>query len=422
MPELDFSNENSLYATHGLHSYAAKCPPHLVKYGLRYFSKPGERVLDPMVGSGTTLVEARLMGRHAVGYDIDPLARLVAEVKSTPIEDARIKKAYETVAQRVSRDLTHLRSVKVSQALRVRATPPDFPNRDYWFRPEVLEMLSILSSHIESVPTDRAVRNFLFVAFSSLILAKTSVANARDIIHSRHHFFEHAESPNVMRRFETRVARMRSQMAEFRNKVQNLPRTMIEARIGDARSLKVHHESFDLVFSSPPYATALDYPRAHFLAVPWLKRSTGVDFDEYWANASRYIGSERGRLPSAFKVNTRVKHFDICCSILEKLSLESPSRAKLIQRYFVDMDNVMRRISSILKQRRHAIIVVCPSHIRKTIVPTHEVLAEIGFHHGLSLKHSHTRTINKQRRLLPYLKKAFGKRMDLEYVLVFQKQ
>lgn len=51
-----------------------------------------------MVGSGTTLVEARLLGRHAVGYDIDPLARLVAEVKSTPIGDARIEKAYETVA------------------------------------------------------------------------------------------------------------------------------------------------------------------------------------------------------------------------------------------------------------------------------------------------------------------------------------
>jgi hypothetical protein len=188
MPELDFSKENSLYATHGLHSYAAKCPPHLVKYGLRYFSKAGERVLDPMVGSGTTLVEARLMGRHAVGYDIDPLARLIAEVKSTPIQDVRIERAYETVTKRVSRDLKHLHSGRVSHALRVRATPPNFPNRDYWFCAEVLETLSILSSHIELVSTDRAVRNFLFVAFSSLILAKTSVANARDIIHSRHHF------------------------------------------------------------------------------------------------------------------------------------------------------------------------------------------------------------------------------------------
>ena len=82
MAELDFTSHNTLYATHGLHAYTAKCPPQLVKYGLYYYSKPGERILDPMAGSGTTLVEARLMGRHALGYDIDPPARLIAQVKS----------------------------------------------------------------------------------------------------------------------------------------------------------------------------------------------------------------------------------------------------------------------------------------------------------------------------------------------------
>jgi hypothetical protein len=54
MPDLDFATHNTLYATHGLHAYAAKCPPQLVGYGLRYYTKPGETVLDPMTGSGTT--------------------------------------------------------------------------------------------------------------------------------------------------------------------------------------------------------------------------------------------------------------------------------------------------------------------------------------------------------------------------------
>ncbi|MGH9752352.1 MAG: DNA methyltransferase [Blastocatellia bacterium] len=74
MPDLNFDSHNTLYATHGLHAYAAKCPPPLVNYAIHYYSSPGETVLDPMAGSGTTLVEARLMGRHARGYDIDPLA------------------------------------------------------------------------------------------------------------------------------------------------------------------------------------------------------------------------------------------------------------------------------------------------------------------------------------------------------------
>ena len=70
MANLDFNNSNTLYATNGIHSFAAKCPPQLVQYGLRYYSKVGDVVLDPMVGSGTTLAEARITGRDSIGFDI----------------------------------------------------------------------------------------------------------------------------------------------------------------------------------------------------------------------------------------------------------------------------------------------------------------------------------------------------------------
>src|SRR6266545_4400114 len=80
---LDFSAAGHLYATHGLHAFAARCPPPLARWAIETFTEPGDYVLDVMCGSGTTLVEAVLTGRCGWGVDIDPLARLLAEAKAT---------------------------------------------------------------------------------------------------------------------------------------------------------------------------------------------------------------------------------------------------------------------------------------------------------------------------------------------------
>lgn len=421
MPNLDFDGHNTLYATHGLHPYAAKCPPQLVKYGLRYYSKRGETVLDPMVGSGTTLVEARLIGRHAIGYDIDPLARLIAQVKSREVDDESIRQAYATVVEQAARDLGVLESANTSSAVRDRAAPPDFHNRDYWFSPKVSAALAILSYHISETPMSEEGRDFLWVAFSSLILAKKSVANARDIIHSRHHYWHHPCPPDVLGKFDARVKRMRKQIAEFRTLCRKAPATISEARLGDARCLSLEDETVDLIFTSPPYATALDYPRAHFLAVAWMQRAFGVSLQNYKAQAPTYIGSERGRLAGDFMLGNQLARFDLAQSTVSQLSERSSRHAKLLQRYFIDMYQVLSEMGRVLKERRHAIIVICPSHIRKVEVPTHEVFIEMGPAVGLRLKKKYTRTINEGRRILPYMPKAFGKRMSTEFVLVFQK-
>lgn len=422
MPNLDFTSGNTLYATHGLHAYAAKCPPQLVRYGLRYYSSPGEIVLDPMAGSGTTLVEARLMGRIAIGYEIDPLARLIAKVKSTILNDRAIEQAYENVVRKCKRDLRQIRSSKVPTAVQLRATPPAFSNQEYWFSPDVSSALAILSFHISEVTISRKLREFLWVAFSSLILAKTSVANARDIIHSRHHFWQHEKPPDVMEKFAHRVRIMRKHMKDFRDRCSSVIGGSSTARLGDARRLRLKGDMVDLVFTSPPYVTALDYPRAHFLAVAWMQEALSVNLEQYLSKASSYIGTERGSMPRVFTVNDRLKHLEYAALVLSKLAEHSPRLAGRVQRYFSDMHDVLGEVTRLLKTNGHAVLVVCPSHLRKVDVHTHEVLTEIANIHGLALKHRHSRTISIKRRILPYLQESFGKRMDTEYVLVFQKR
>jgi len=84
--DLDFHQHASNYASHGLHAFAAKFPPQLPRVFIEGLTRKGETVMDPMMGSGTAIVEAFLGGRRAVGFDIDPLALMICRVKTHPVD------------------------------------------------------------------------------------------------------------------------------------------------------------------------------------------------------------------------------------------------------------------------------------------------------------------------------------------------
>jgi DNA modification methylase len=421
MNDLNFDGHNTLYATHGLHSYAAKCPPQLARFGIETYSHPGDTILDPMMGSGTTLVEARLLGRNAIGYDIDPLACLIAEVKCHSLTDQSIEAGFNSIIEKTNNDLTLRKAKSPSEIAANPIKLPEFFNRDYWFADDVATTLALLSYNIKKADVTEDVRDFFWVAFSAIILTKVSVANARDIIHSRHHFYLHESPPDVLTKFSERVHRMRKQMGDFRGLCQQFPNTKIIVQQADARKLPLSKESIDLVFTSPPYATALDYPRAHFLAIGWMQDRLGINLDQYKANGTKYIGSERGRIGKKFTLSESMSKLYSTKDTLLKLAEVDPHMANLIQRYFSDMDEVFSEISRVLRIGAHAIIVVCPSHIRTIKIDTHQLFTEIAETAGLVLKEEHTRTINRDRRILPYMKESFGDRMSTEYVLIYQK-
>ena len=66
---------------HRFHSYCARFPSEIVETALEKYTRPGENVLDPFCGSGTTLVACPAHGRAVVGADIDVLAGMLSEVK-----------------------------------------------------------------------------------------------------------------------------------------------------------------------------------------------------------------------------------------------------------------------------------------------------------------------------------------------------
>lgn len=69
--------------THGFYRYPARFSPLFARAVIKRFTEPGDIVLDPFMGGGTTLVEARALGRRAIGADINALAVFIAQVKTT---------------------------------------------------------------------------------------------------------------------------------------------------------------------------------------------------------------------------------------------------------------------------------------------------------------------------------------------------
>ena len=70
------------YATHGLFPYRGKFHPQMIKGLINVMGlKPGDTILDPMMGSGTVLIEATLMGIKSVGIDASPFCRFMTQAK-----------------------------------------------------------------------------------------------------------------------------------------------------------------------------------------------------------------------------------------------------------------------------------------------------------------------------------------------------
>lgn len=412
---LDFGAGGHLYATHGLHAFAARCPPPLARWAIERYSKQDAVVLDPMCGSGTTLVEAALCGRTAQGADIDPLARLISAAKATLIDPWRIATTADELEER-------LRDTALDTDWR-----PSLPNFEKWFRADVASSLARIRAAIGATDADGGLRRLLWTVFSSLIVARTSVANARDLVHSRHHFRAWDDAPDVCGRFVAQVRRAARLMGDYRRRLHAAGHEPTAPDIcgTDARNLPIESASVDLVFTSPPYCSALDYPRAHVFAVAWMADILNTDLDAYRALGRHYIGTERAALAEAtlerpLPPPTGHEPVDRVVAALHG----HPKRAWVVHRYFRDMAAVLAESARVLRAGSHAVFVVCPSNIRKVRIPTHEIfdaLAPAVSGGALERVVLHERTIHDRRRVMPYLEASFGERMRTEYVLVFRR-
>ncbi|MCS7028504.1 MAG: site-specific DNA-methyltransferase, partial [Bacteroidia bacterium] len=87
--------------SHGIHKYPAKFFPELPRWLIQKYSKSGDWVLDPFMGSATTNIECLLNSRNSVGIDIDPFARFLAKVKTTPLNKVELNETNRIILEQI---------------------------------------------------------------------------------------------------------------------------------------------------------------------------------------------------------------------------------------------------------------------------------------------------------------------------------
>ena len=410
MPTVDKKNIYEILGRNPIHPFPARMAPGIALEALGNGAK-SLRVLDPMAGSGTVLAVARSKGHKAIGFDLDPLAVLLAGVWTQTIKaDSVRNKALEVL----SRAMERFELLSPDEAFPVGCDKETKAFLLYWFDDNARRQLTSLAGAIGRVH-DKTIRRVLWSAFSRLIITKTAGASlAMDLSHSRPH-----------RRFQTApVEPFDRFLSAVETVVVNCPKSgagmvgpAAVVKRGDARKLAIRKGSIDLVLTSPPYLNAIDYMRCSKFSLVWMGYSVGE------------IRKIRGESVGAEVSLKEALNADWVTDIIAKLELEpmlSTRNYALLARYTWDMGHALAEASRVLKKGGRAVYVVGDSTIRGTFVRNSEIVALVGKRNGLSIDSRHCRTLPANRRYMPPPKSIlFGGGMDArmreEVVLAFTK-
>ena len=95
--ELWTARQRQMHSLHYIISYRASFKPELPEWFIERYSKPGDVVLDPFAGRGTTALQANLMGRVAWSADINPLSERIISPKTNPVPLDEIERRLQQV-------------------------------------------------------------------------------------------------------------------------------------------------------------------------------------------------------------------------------------------------------------------------------------------------------------------------------------
>lgn len=406
----DFKSEDTKIHTHCFHNYPAMMIPQVAGRLIDKHGKNSKLLFDPYCGTGTSLVEANLRNITAIGTDLNPLARLIAKSKTTPLNiktlDLYLKDFNDTIF-----------GYRFGIVSNISALIPDFHNINYWFSKDVQLLLSIIKEYIENID-DLLVQNFFKVAFSETVRESSWTMNSEFKLLRMSPKQIEKFNPDVFGLMEFKLSRNRNGLVSYLqaksenkaiskvysfNTVENIPQKILP------------EECVDLVVTSPPYGdsrTTVAYGQFSRLANQWLDVENASNVDK------KLMGGIKAPNGYHFEV-------DVLDETIEKIREKDEKRSKDVISFFKDYDLSIKNISKVIKSKGYACYIVGNRNVKGITIPTDEITCRFFKKYGF--RHIETIIRNIPNKRMPLenspsnIKGEKSPTMKNEYIVICQK-
>ena len=335
----DFGDEKE-DQIHRIHAYPAKFPAFITTKALHHAKRNGVKVdlvADVFCGCGTTAVEAIRNGKSFWGCDINPVATLIAHVKTHHYDDGGLERKYVAIKH-------HFQALQPCPEDRVRV-----PDRIcYWFDDQTIDDLLRLRQAISiSAPPKSRYRRFFLCAFSN-ILKPTS----RWLTKSIKPQIDPDKSPReVMEAFADQVALMRKANAEPVSTSPSTARVQVLIRTCNFLASRLPSCQPDLIVTSPPYVTSYNYADIHQLSALWLGYAS-----DYRDLRKDMLGNEYRMKPLGRPTIERLG--SLAVDTYDNLAERDERRARSVARYLFGMNRAVTKCWDMLNANGMAVFVI----------------------------------------------------------------
>ncbi len=363
---IDKTIKDTSYITHGYYTYPAKFIPQLASRLIKEYSNENDIIIDPFMGSGTTIVEAIVNNRIGIGNDINEIAYLLANVKTTPIKTSELLKEFNLIKLKLENRFNGNYEKYLSTALK---NVPNNDRIDYWFLPSQKEKLAIIFSTILEI-NDQEIKNFFLISFAQILKScsiwmQKSIKPTRDL---KKKIYE----PITL--FYNQSNKMIKQHYEFDKilslEVKNNINHYRSVNCSDSRNIKCEDNQAKFIVTSPPYVTSYEYADLHQLPSLWFGY-----LEELSEFRKKFIGS-------AYKNDSTN---DIQSNLGKEIvnNLGKTKKSREVENYFFDMLETFKEMKRVLSIGGLACIVIGNTEFKGVRILNAEVFKEqfenIGF-------------------------------------------